>query len=376
MSAAAAQRGGGGWQPPFRCSGCGAPFPERGFPYRCPRCTGLYDFSAAIEFPPDAQSSAERGLARYRAALPLPPGAPLVSLAEGDTPLLPLELEQRRVFLKCEHLNPTGSFKDRGAAVVVSALAAAGVRQAVEDSSGNAGASFAAYAARAGIQARIFVPDYAAGPKRRQMEAHGAQVVRISGPRSAAAEAVLQAVEAGAIYASHAHLPHGLAGFATVAFELWQQLGGAPGSVIAPVGQGSLVLGVARGFQALMGAGLIRKSPRLYGVQARACAPLWAVHKYGAAGLQWMREGETQAEGIRIVHPVRGDQVLQAIETSGGELLAVEEQQIAAGRDNLARRGFYVEPTSAVVWPALQALGERLEDPVVLILTGSGFKSP
>jgi threonine synthase len=150
-------------------------------------------------------------------------------------------------------LNPTGSFKDRGSAVLVSALKAAGVEEVVEDSSGNAGASLAAYAARAAIQARIYVPEYASGPKRLQISAFGAQVVQIPGPRSATAEAVQREAKEGIAYASHAYLPHGIAGIATIAFEIAEQLKGSPGTVITPVGHGTLLLGLHRGFHAMCG---------------------------------------------------------------------------------------------------------------------------
>ena len=297
------------------------------------------------------------------------------SLGEGGTPLAPASLDGRRVYFKCEQLNPTGSFKDRGSAVLVAALQAAGVRQAVEDSSGNAGASLAGYAARAGLPVRIFVPDYTAGPKRAQIAAYGAEVVRILGPRSETAKAVLRAAEAGAVYASHVYLPFGLAGMATLAYELVEQLGAAPGAVILPVGHGTLLLGLYRGFQAMLQAGAIRRLPQLLGVQARACAPLWAVEQAGAAGLGWVREGETLAEGIRILQPLRGDAVLQAVAASGGRMIAVEEAEIEAGWTALAGRGLWVEPTSAVVWPALHNELASLPDPVVAVLTGSGFKS-
>ena len=113
---------------------------------------------------------------------------------------------------------------------------------ALEDSSGNAGASFAAYAARAGVRAKVFIPDAAAGPKRKQIEAYGAEVIRIPGLRSNAAEAALNAAAGGEVYASHAYLPFGLSGYATIAYEIFRQLGQAPGSVIAPVGQGNSVV--------------------------------------------------------------------------------------------------------------------------------------
>jgi len=259
--------------------------------------------------------------------------------------------------------------------VLVSFLISRGVESAVEDSSGNAGASFAAYAARAGIRARIFVPDSASGPKRAQIEAYGAQVVRILGPRSNASEAVLRAAKKGEIYASHAYMPFGLVGYATIAYELFEQIGRAPGAIVAPVGQGNLLLACGRGFAALQRAGLISQLPVLVGVQALACAPLWAVHRYGAAGMGWAAEGETLAEGVRVWRPLRGDMLLRVVEENLGQLVAVAEEAILPGRDQLALLGFYVEPTSAIVWDALVQVGESLPDPIVVILTGSGYKT-
>lgn len=360
---------------PFICGNCSRPYPAEGIPFRCPHCHGYYIFAEPLRYAPiDTKPEVSGGLGRYRETFTLPQNAPLISLGEGRTPLVELQIQGRSVYFKCEHLNPTGSFKDRGTVVLVSALAAQGVEQAVEDSSGNAGASFAAYAARAGMEARVFIPDYAAGPKRAQIEAYGAQVVRILGPRSATTEAVLREADEGVVYASHVYMPHGLAGIATLAFELYEQLGQAPGAVVAPVGQGSIVLGAHEGFKALMNASLISRMPALVGVQARACAPIWAVFTAGAAGLEWTSEGETIAEGIRTFRPLRGDDVLRAVEGSGGFVEAVEEDQISAGRDELARHGLYVEPTSAVVWPALLARLDELADPVVVILSGIGFK--
>lgn len=360
---------------PFVCSNCSRPYPDSGFPFRCPVCGGLYDFASPVVQVPEGEARSGRGLGRFRSTFPLPPEGPWVSLGEGGTPLVQAEVRGRPVYFKCEHLNPSGSFKDRGAAVLVSALVAVGVRAVVEDSSGNAGASLAAYCARAGIRARIFTPSYASGPKVAQMEAYGAEVVRVEGTRSTVSEAVLREVHGEVVYASHAYLPHGIAGMATVAFELVEQLDRAPGAIVLPVGQGSLLLGLERGFEALRAAGRVDRVPMLVGVQALACAPLYAVHVAGADGLRWVREGETMAEGIRTLRPLRGDLVLRAVERTGGTFVAVEERAIAEGRDALARRGFYVEPTSAVVYPALVEKVEALPPPVVAVLTGSGFKS-
>jgi threonine synthase len=169
-------------------------------------------------------------------------------------------------------------------------------------------------------------------------------------------------------------LPFNLPGYATLAYELVAQLGCAPGSVIVPAGQGGLLLGAYRGFQALKNAGSIANMPQMFGVQARACAPLWALATYGPAGLGWVSDVPTLAEGIRVRLPIRGDAVLQAVADSGGGFLAVDEGEILPGRDALARLGMYVEPTSAVVWSALAQINQHLPEPVVVVLTGSGFK--
>ncbi len=125
-----------------------------------------------------------------------------------------------------------------------------------------------------------------------------------------------------------------------------------------------------------MNAGRIDEIPRLVGIQALACAPIWAVYSGGAAALTWVQEGETIAEGIRIIHPVRGDLILQALDETQGLMIAVEEEVILPARDQLARHGLYVEPTSAVVWAALDQCLQELPDPIVAVLTGSGLKSP
>jgi threonine synthase len=364
------------WEWPFRCTNCGQPYPAQGFPYCCGKCGGLFDYQDQISYGPVQPSMpGRRSIERYRRSFPLPADVDFVSLGEGDTPLLSHRLSSRELFFKCENLNPTGSFKDRGTAVLVSALIAAGIEEAVEDSSGNAGASLAAYAARAGIRVRIYVPESASGPKSSQINAYGAQVVRVPGPRSASAEAVQREAEGGSVYASHAYLPHGIAGIATIAFEIAEQLRGSPGTVIAPVGHGTLLLGLHRGFQALQSAGEIDRIPVLVGVQAGACAPLWAAFSDGVSGLDTLSEGVTVAEGVRIIQPLRGDAVLQAIVESGGEMIAIDEENILKGRDALARIGLYVEPTSALVICALEEVFETCPDPIVLILTGSGFKT-
>jgi threonine synthase len=359
----------------YHCSNCKRPYPDAGVPYRCLHCGGVFALNGDINYEIGKVDASRSGLWRYRHSFGLPDDSLVISLGEGDTQLIEGQGFGKKIAFKLEYLNPTGSFKDRGTAPLASFLLSRGIKEAVEDSSGNAGASFSAYAARAGIKARVFVPSYASGPKRKQIEAYGAELMAIAGPRSAAADAVRKAAEDGAVYASHAFLPMGLPGIATIAYELFEQLGGAPGSIIAPVGHGSLLLGIAEGFAALKATGIITNNPVLVGAQARACAPLWALSMQGSAGLAWVSEGDTLAEGVRVLQPLRGDELLKAVDASGGRFVAIEEEQILPARDALAKAGLFVEPTSAIVWAALQEVAADLPEPIVLILTGSGLKA-
>ena len=211
---------------------------------------------------------------RYRGLLP---SVEPLSLGEPLTALVEVAGEGT-VLAKLEGGLPTGSFKDRGTAVTVSWLRENGIREIVVDSSGNAGASFAAYAARAGMRLRLFVPADASPAKLLQARAHGAIVVSVPGPRSAAGEAARRALDgtaADVAYGSHLWQPAFLAGTATFAYEVFEQLGHRPPDVVvAPLGGGTLLLGVHAGFARLRDAGLIDRVPRLVGVQSAACAPL------------------------------------------------------------------------------------------------------
>ncbi|MCK4489448.1 MAG: threonine synthase [Anaerolineales bacterium] len=356
------------------CRDCRQPYPQDSLPHLCPNCGGLFGFSKGITYSTEKVESGLPGIWRQRHSFSLPNGAPLITLGEGDTPLIWSQVFGKKVGFKLESLNPTGSFKDRGTAVLVSWLVAAGVKEAVEDSSGNAGSSFAAYAARSGIKARIFIPSYASGPKRSQIESYGADVIAVPGSRTKAAEAVLQEVEEGAIYASHAFLPQGTAGIATIAYELVQQIDGIPGTILLPVGHGSLLLGIALGFQALRQSGLIQRIPKIIGIQAAKCAPLFNAyenqHKEPASTV----EGKTIAEGVQISTPYHGKNVLRVVKESGGSFVAVGEQEIVAGQQQLAKLGIHVELTSALVWNALEQIHQKSPEPIVCILTGHGLK--
>ena len=356
------------------CTNCGRERSNQELEYLCSTCGGVLDYESALKIFPESNDLDQPGIWKYRASFGIPSEVQPISLGEGKTPLVWDEVHGKKVGFKLEYLNPTGSYKDRGTTVLISYLLWQGVETAVEDSSGNAGASFAAYASRAGIRGKVYVPEAASGPKRAQIEVFGVDLIRVPGPRSNAAEAVMQEAKRGVVYASHVYQPFVFPGYATAAYEIVEQLGENPGAIITPVGQGSFLLGIDRGFRSLLKAGLITGLPQLVGVQARACAPLWAAATFGKSRSDLVDEGETVAEGIRIRYPLRGDQVIEAVNNSQGSFAAVEEDEIIPARDELAARGLYVEPTSAVVWPGLLKLIDKLPDPIVVVLTGSGLK--
>ena len=319
-----------------------------------------------------------RSVWRYAAALAV--GAEhAVSLGEGWTPLLDGEWHGAPVRYKLEFMMPTGSFKDRGTTVVVSYLKNRGVTSVLEDSSGNAGASLAAYAAAAGLACRILVPETASYPKIAQIAASGADVVTIKGSRQDVAEAAL-AQSAERFYASHNWQPFFVEGTKTLAYELWEQSGfRAPDNLVVPLGYGSNVLGAERGFDELLRAGEIARRPRLFGVQAAHCAPYAAAFREGVEHLVPTTVRPTVAEGIATPQPTRVAEVLRAVRDTGGSVVAVEEAEIVPALRELARRGLYVEPTSAVAPAGLTRLLAsgviRPQEHTVLVLTGSGLKA-
>jgi len=315
-----------------------------------------------------------RSLWRYRAALPVAIEQP-ASLGEGCTPLVQKRWGGLEPFFKLEWFNPTCSFKDRGAAVMMSFLRQIGVDAVLEDSSGNGGAAIAASGAAAGLRVKVLAPAYTPAPKVAQIRAFGAEVQLVPGPREASEEeAVRQSNEI--FYASHNWHPFFLQGTKLIAYEIWEDLGfRAPDNVLIPTGAGSLALGCSIGFNELLRAGEIERIPRLLVVQPEHCSPLARAF---AAGADEALAGDWQptiAEGTSIARPVRDREVLEAVRESQGTIVAVPEHEIAPAVRTLAQHGLYAEPTSAIVVAALGRLAIEPGETVVAVLTGSGLKA-
>jgi len=360
------------------CADCQQTYPLNTRHWHC-QCGGVFELKDRPGFVKDRIQRREPSLWRYRAMLPLDRDEHIVSLGEGFTPLIKTDVYGLKIHCKTEFLSPTGSFKDRGTAVLISVLKGLDVKTVVNDSSGNAGASLAAYAARAGMASEIYVPASASPHKRAQIAIYGAKLIKVEGPRREAALAAQEAATRGAYYASHYYNPFTLQGLKTIAYEVWEQLGGrGPDNLVLPVGHGTLLLGAYRGFTDLLEAGLIDHLPRLFAVQATGCAPIYEAHRQDADEVSPVEEGKTLAEGIRIPHPVRGKQILTAVRQTGGAVLAVDDEQIGRAHRDLAQRGFYVEFTSAAPVAALKELHHTIttDQVTVVPLTGSGFKNP
>jgi len=358
----------------YRCERCGE-IHAAAAGWRCRGCGGAFVLHPDPAFALEATDAQAAGVWRFGAALPAVAAADRITAGEAGTPLIALERARGRVLAKLEHLQPSGSYKDRGAAVLVSVLRTLGVSALREDSSGNAAASLAAYAAAAGIGCQIFAPATTSAAKLAQARAHGASMRLVDGDREAA-EAAATVPQPGSVYAGHNWHPAFLAGVSTLGYELAEQLGpGGAGGVVVPLGYGNLLLGLWDAFTALRRADPAVRVPRLFGVQSEAFSPVAAAWRAGASEVEAVRPGETMAEGIRCVRPVRDRRLLAAVRASGGAVVSVDEREIATALAELLARGVYVEPTSAVAWAGLTHL-PPVDGECVVVLTGSGLKAP
>lgn len=324
----------------------------------------------------DEIERSRRSLWRYRAALAGDIAEP-ITMGEGCTPLVERAWGDLRVQFKCEWFSPTGSFKDRGACVMLSFLRQIGIKSVLEDSSGNGGSAIAGYGAAGGLRVKVLAPAYTSPAKIAQVRAYGAEVELVEGPReNSQAEAIRQSIEI--FYASHNWQPFFLEGTKTLAYELWEDFGfEAPDAIVAPVGAGSLLLGLFFGFRELLGAGQIHRMPKLFAAQPLNCAPVAASFAVGAPVA--IEVSPTIAEGTAIKAPLRLTQMLQALRETGGGAAALAESEIVAALRRLAEQGLFVEPTSATAAAALGPLAAQgrigPRERVVVVLSGSGLKA-
>ena len=371
------------------CNACGKSYGEEDLLWRC-SCGAPLSLDKLFSMNQYMIDNKCHGLWRYHKALPIEDAPSAVKIDEQFTPLVKRCWNGNNIYFKYETL-PTGSYKDRGVAVMLNRLRELGVKSVYEDSSGNAGASIAGYCAAAGIPCEVMVPESTSRGKCVQIEAYGATLVKIPGPRKATSQA---AEERGAnngkhenIYASHNWSPYFVHGVKTWMFEIWEQLiltsSGelVPDAVVVPAGQGSLALGAWYALNDLMRGDAIVKMPRIYAVQGSLCSPVYNAWSQGLNNVPDVPPppGKCIAEGIVSTHIIRGAELLQAIRCSGGAALAVDDEKTVNALLKLAKMGLYVEPTSAVAAAAIDELysSESLlpGECVVVLLSSTGLKT-
>lgn len=356
------------------CSSCRRKYPPQGELWRC-QC-GLpldLEFEGELDF----RKIKKRlpGMWRYRESLPIGNDSNIVSFGEGFTPIIQQKISGKEVFLKLDFLFPSGSFKDRGASVLLSKVKELRIKKIIEDSSGNAGAAIAAYAARAGIECHIFVPERASPGKLQQIKAYGAEIHLVPGNRSDVSEVAMKEAEK-AFYASHVWNPYFLQGIKTIAFEIYEQFDfRLPDTIILPVGNGTLLIGAYIGFSELLKLGFIQRVPRFIGVQAKACSPLFREFHLKERGKQVFESLPTLAEGIAVSNPPRKEQILRIVRDTGGTFISVTEEEIIQGVKELSSSGIFAEPTSAVAIAGLKKIPQTIEEKVLIPITGSGLKT-
>ena len=317
---------------------------------------------------------------RYRAYLPVTDQTPVVTLREGNTPLIPAEYLQKKigrgvqVWLKFDGLNPTGSFKDRGMTVAVSKAKEAGSKAIVCASTGNTSAAAAAYGRRAGLRVFVVIPDgYVSKGKLAQALIYGAEVIAIQGNFDQAFALVREVAAKHPITLVNSVNPFRLHGQKTAAFEVCEQLGEAPDWLCIPVGNAGNLTAYWMGFEEFYAQHLIPRRPRMMGFEAAGAAAL--IH----GTVTPIAHPETFATAIRIGNPASGSLALEAAQQSGGTIRAVTDAEILGAYRFLARHeGVFCEPASASSVAGLLKYHQEIPEgaKIVCVLTGNGLKDP
>lgn len=298
-----------------------------------------------------------------------------ITLGEGMTPIVPLD---EHVLLKMDYFMPTLSFKDRGAAVLIAHCKSIGVESVVQDSSGNAGNSVAAYCARAGIKCEIFVKEGTSPKKIDMIRAHGATCTIVPGSRDHCADVCREKVEReGVYYANHVYNPFFYEGTKTYIYEVYEQLHRIPRNIIIPVGNGTLFLGVMHALEELLAANCIEKMPQIIALQTETCDPLLRAAEQGLSEPVNITPEETIAEGIAIGKPMRGNEILAYSKKYGIRFIHAPEGKIMDARAALAAKGIYCEHTTAANYAAYLHYCEEYGSTSDCLITmcGAGLKS-
>jgi threonine synthase len=374
------------------CVKCRQDFPKTTRLLRCPRCQGLLDPQYDYEHVRstltwETVGRRPRSIWRWRELLPIEDERCIVSLGEGDTPLVQSirvgpALGLGHLYIMNDGMNPTGSLKDRSMAVVTSKAVELGYRVIACDSSGNKAASLSAYAARAGLVSLVFCPSTTPSQKLLQIIAYGGYLVIVDTDRDGVAQLYSELMQRrnAEWYDSGVSNPFRYEGKKTYAYEIAGAFAGhAPDWILHPAAGSMSVVKNWKGFGELERLGLVHNKARLVAVQPQNCAPIVAAYRRDSRTVSPVEHRPTMAGGLSMPNPGDlGDLTLQAIRESGGAAVAVTEDEIRWGMRTLWGEGIFSEPTGAVTIPALRRLVEQgtiqSGDTVVCVVTGTGFK--
>ncbi|MEW5813806.1 MAG: threonine synthase [Spirochaetota bacterium] len=379
----------------YRCSLCGAEYEPLKVIYNCPRDKGNLDVVLDIEkiLKEQRRFSSEASLWRYLPLLPVadPGGQGTPLRFAGWTPLYrPSRLTEQtsllHLWIKDESSNPTASFKDRASALVVARAREIGAEVIVTASTGNAGAALAGMAAALGRQAVIMAPRNAPAAKVAQLLIFGALVFLIDGNYDQASELALEAAaEFGWYCRNTGYNPFTAEGKKTAALEIWEAVErgelihslSTPLSIFIPVGDGNIISGLHKGFKDLQAVGKLETIPRLFGIQAEGSAAIARAFEAETETVTPV-EAETLADSISVNRPADGVRALRAARQTGGAYLTVSDRQILSALAELGKTGIFAEPAAAAAYAGMiKARHEErigLEDPVLVLITGSGLK--
>ena len=377
------------WPYQLRCFNCHTPYPIEKTNYQCEKCGGLLEISFKVSRRKAPWKNRSLSVWKYRELLPINNDRFITSLAEGGTglhlcPRLGREIGLKKLYVKNEGENPTGSFKDRGMTVALSKARELRKRKVVCASTGNTAASLAAYSARAGLTCIVIIPErkVAAG-KMLQVMIHGASIFQVRGDFDEAMKAVVTLTESRkAFYLMNSLNPFRLEGQKTLAYEVCDQLHGkTPDTVVLPVGNGGNISAIWKGFGEYNMLGITKTRPRMIGVQAEGAAPIAKAVKNKQEKIQPVTNPQTIASAIRIGSPVNWTKVLPVIKESHGTAETVSDKEILEAQQNLAsKEGIFVEPASAASIAGLRKSIDtgRIDrsDLVVCVTTGHGLKDP
>jgi len=374
------------------CTKCGKRHPA-GQVWNLCECGGplyaRYDLErAAREMRPGHLALREPSMWRYREVLPVEDPEDRISLGEGFTPLLAAphlgaELNLPRLFIKDEGGNPTGSFKARGLAMAVSMAKSLGAREVCLPSAGNAGSALAAYAARGGLKAHVFVPKDISRLFIMETEAYGAHGETVDGLITDAGRiCAAKAKEHGWYECATLKEPYRVEGKKTMGYEIAEQMGWKlPDAILYPAGGGTGLVGMWKAFEELEQMGFLPagRRPRMYAVQAEGCAPIVKAFAEGKDEAPMWENARTHAHGLRVPKAIGDFLMLRAMRESHGAGIAVSEAEIVQGvKDAASREGLFVAPEGGAVIAALRKLKASghlsADDVVVAFNTGSGFK--